>query len=303
MKVGVQFQRGGGGLSRFAKRAEHAGFDSVWCGDHVGHLHDGIAALGCYAGATDSITVGLNMLVAPYRSAAVMAKAFATIALDAPGRVVAGFGVGGEFPKEFAATGADRRVRGAFTNEALELILRLWTGEPVTLQGRFVQLEQFRLTPPPVPRPAVWIGGRSDAALRRAVRFGDAYAPYLVSPAQVARRRERIADLARESGRSLEGFTVGCLVTLVPARTVEAAVERAMGALALSGLSPETVRAHYLLGSSAAQFERVSEYAAAGVDHLILGCLPGGDEELDEFFDHAQQIRRDFGLRTSERLE
>ena len=169
MKVGVQYQRSDGGLADFARRAEDAGFDSVCCGDHVGHLYDGIAALGCLAGATRSITVGLNMLVAPYRPAAVMAKALATVAQMAPGRVVAGFGVGGEFPGEFLATGADLHARGAYTDEALDVILQLWQGEPVTHHGRFAHLERFTLAPKPQPRPEVWIGGRSEAALRRAV--------------------------------------------------------------------------------------------------------------------------------------
>jgi alkanesulfonate monooxygenase SsuD/methylene tetrahydromethanopterin reductase-like flavin-dependent oxidoreductase (luciferase family) len=291
MKLGVQYQRDGAGLADFARRAEAAGLDSVWCGDHVGHLYDGIAALGCYAGATRSITIGLNVLVAPYRPAAVMAKALATIAHIAPGRVVAGFGVGGEFPNEFVATGADRRARGAYTDEALEVILELWQGEAVTHEGRFVRLDRFRLTPRPDPRPVVWIGGRSEAALRRAVRFGDAYAPYLVSPDQVARRRSRIEELAAEAGRSLEGFQVGCLVTVVPAPTVEAAIERGIDALALSGLSPETMRNHYLLGDDRSLVERVAEYRAAGVDHLILGCLPGSDRDLDEFFAKVELIR------------
>lgn len=293
MKIGVQYQRSGGGLADFARRAERDGFDSVWCGDHVGHLYDGIAALGTYAGATRSITVGLNMLVTPYRPAAVIAKALATIALEAPGRMVAGFGVGGEFPQEFVATGVDRRTRGVYTDEALEVIGKLWSGEPVTHAGRFVQLDDFLLSPRPEPRPPVWIGGRSDAALRRAVRFGAAYAPYLVSPDQVARRRRRIEELAAEADRSLEGFQIGCLVTVVPASTVEAAVERGIDALALSGLTPETVRAHYLLGDDASMAERAAEYAAAGVDHLVLGCLPGTGEELDEFFEKAQLVLAD----------
>src|SRR5688500_4249706 len=53
MKIGVQYQGDDLGPKAFAVRAEAAGFDSVWCGDHVGHLLDGIATLGCYAGATD----------------------------------------------------------------------------------------------------------------------------------------------------------------------------------------------------------------------------------------------------------
>ena len=291
MKLGLQYQRDDGGSKAFARRAEMMAFDSVWCGDHVGHLYDGIATLGCYAGATESIDIGVNMLVAPYRPAAVMAKALATIANIAPGRVVAGFGVGGEFPGEFVATGANLRTRGASTDEALEAIRLLWQGEPVTYHGRYVTLDNFQLEPAPAPPPAIWIGGRSEAALRRAVRFGDAYSPYLVSPGQLAKRRARLEVLAQESGRSLDGFTIACLVTVVPAPTMEAGVQRGLDALALSGMTPESVRAHYLLGNDDDLQERVAEYASAGVDHLILGCLPGTDADLEEFFAKAAVIR------------
>jgi alkanesulfonate monooxygenase SsuD/methylene tetrahydromethanopterin reductase-like flavin-dependent oxidoreductase (luciferase family) len=119
----------------FARRAEAEGFDSVWCGDHVGHMHDGIATLGCYAGATDSITIGLNS-----------------------GRLRHC----GEFPGEFIATGADRRTRGAYTKEELEIITPLWRGERVTYHGRYVTLDHFRLSPPPATPPEIWFGGRSE---------------------------------------------------------------------------------------------------------------------------------------------
>lgn len=291
MQVGVQYQRADGHAKAFARRAEEDGFDAVFCGDHVGHLYDGIAMLGVFAGATESITIGLNLLVAPYRPAAVTAKAIATIAMLAPGRVIAGFGVGGEFPGEFTATGADRHRRGAATDEALDVIGRLWSGDAVTYAGRFSTLDRFRLEPAPSPRPPVWIGGRSEAALRRAVRFGDCYSPYLVSPAQVTKRRARLFEIADEAGRPPTSLTVACLATLVPAPDAERGVDRALDALQLSGLTRESVRAHYLVGDESSLVQRAAEYHAAGVDHLVLGCLPGTAGDLDEFVAAAGALR------------
>lgn len=288
--VGVQFQGDDAGPKAFARRAEELGFDSVWCGDHVGHLIDGIAALGLYAGATERITIGLNLLVAPYRSGAVMAKALATIARAAPGRVIAGFGVGGEFPGEFHATGADITTRGAFTDEALHIITRLWTGEPLTYEGRWARFDGFTLEPKPTPPPTVWIGGRSEAALRRAVRYGAGYTPYLVSPSQLARRRERLDELLVAAGRPAGSLSLGCLVTTIPAADVDAAVERGLTSLKLSGLTAESVKARYLLGDDDSIVARVQEYLDAGTTHLILGCLPGTDAQRDEFFAAAQRL-------------
>jgi alkanesulfonate monooxygenase SsuD/methylene tetrahydromethanopterin reductase-like flavin-dependent oxidoreductase (luciferase family) len=290
VKIGAQYQGGEQGPKAFARRAEAAGFDSVWCGDHVGHLIDGIATLGCYAGATEQITIGLNLLVAPYRTAAVMAKALATIALVAPGRVVAGFGVGGEFPGEFTATGAQLNTRGAYTNEALDVITRLWTGQPVSYHGRWTQLDDFTLEPAPAPPPQIWIGGRSEAAMARALRFGTGYSPYLVSPQQFDRRRHRLVELAAETNQSLHNFTLACLVTVVPARSVDEALERGLASLKLSGVTPESVRAQYLLGDDDSILAGIQAYRDAGVDHLILGCLPGDDQQLDEYFSTCDRL-------------
>lgn len=274
----------------FARRAEAEGFDAVYCGDHVGHLVDGIATLGAFAGATDAVTIGLNLLVAPYRPAAVMAKGLATIAAMAPGRVIAGFGVGGEFPGEFTATGASLGQRGAYTDEALEAIVALWSGRPVTRRGRFVQLDEFQLEPAPTPPPPIWIGGRSDAALRRAVRFGVGYSPYLVSPSQLAKRRARLHELAGQAGRSAEQFTVAALVTFIPARDVDAAVQRGMSELKLTGLTPQGVQAQYLLGDDDSVIARVQEYVEAGMDQLILGCLPGTEAQQEEFYAACRRL-------------
>ena len=290
MKIGAQYMGDDRGPKAFAVRVEEAGFDSVWCGDHVGHYVEGIATLGCYAGATERITIGVNLLVVPYRPPAVVAKALATITLVAPGRVVAGFGVGGEFPGEFAATGADLRTRGAFADEALDVVTRLWTGEPVSYAGRWNRFEDFRLEPPPSPPPDIWIGGRSDRAMQRAVRFGQGYVPYLVSPEQLSRRRERLAELASEAPRSLDGFTLACLVTFIPGPSVEDAVELGLRSLRLSGLTPESVRSQYLLGDDEAVLARLQDYVDAGADHLILGCIPGDDRHVDDFFEACHRI-------------
>ncbi|MFN0091833.1 MAG: LLM class flavin-dependent oxidoreductase [Acidimicrobiales bacterium] len=290
MQVGVQYQGDSGGPKLFARRAEQAGLDSLWCGDHVAHLYDGLAVLACFAGATDQITIGLNVLVTPYRSAAVTAKALATIALAAPGRVVAGFGVGGEFPAEFTATGADPSVRGAYTDEALGVITRLWSGAPVSYRGRWNRLDEFQLEPPPAPPPEVWIGGRSEAALRRAVRFGRGYTPYLVSPDQLAKRVVRLGELAAEAGRSPQELTVGCLCTLVPGVRGQAAVDLVSAAFKLSGLTPEAIQQRYLLGGDDEVLARLQRYVDAGARHLILGCVPGDPGQVDEFFAACERL-------------
>ncbi len=288
MRMSAQYQGDALGPKAFARRAEAVGFDAVFCGDHVAHLGDGLATLALMAGATDTIPVGLNLLVVPYRPAAVIAKALATIALAAPGRVIAGFGVGGEFPGEFQATNAEVSTRGARTNESLEVITRLWTGAPVTHHGRFFDLDNFTLEPPPRPAPDIWIGGRSEAALRRTIRYGTTYAPYLVSPEQLAKRAARLEELAAAAGVARP--RLAALLTFIPGPDEDTAVQQGLSSFKLSGMSPESVKAHYLLGDDETVMNRAAQYAAIGLDELILGCLPGSAAVVDQYFQTCARL-------------
>ncbi|MCW2952012.1 MAG: putative F420-dependent dehydrogenase [Conexibacter sp.] len=292
IRIGAQYLGGSLSPKTFAVAVEEAGFDSVWCGDHVSHYVDGIATLGCYAGATETIEIGTNVLVAPLRPAVVAAKALATVAdIAGPQRLVAGIGVGGDFPAEIAAVGAEMRQRGAYTDEALELIRLLWSGEPISYDGRWTQLADYRIEPAPDPAPRVWIGGRADAALRRAVRSGSGYLGYLLSPSGVAKRAARIAELALEQGRAPADLTIACNVFFVPARTVDEAVDAAIAnGMSLQGLTPELVRSFFLLGDDEACLARIQQYVDAGLDHLILGCAPGGEDELRTFLAAATRL-------------
>jgi alkanesulfonate monooxygenase SsuD/methylene tetrahydromethanopterin reductase-like flavin-dependent oxidoreductase (luciferase family) len=291
IEIGAMYMGGSFSPKSFALAVEAAGFDSVWCGDHMLHYIDGIATLGCFAGCTERITIGTNVIVAPFRPAVVMAKGLITAAAAAARRTIIGIGVGGEFPLEFQATGADIHTRGAYTDEAIIVMQRLWSGQEVSFQGRWTQFERFRMEPVVSTLPEVWVGGRSDAALRRALRHASGYAPYLMSPEQLRGRVERLRNTATESGRSLEHFTVSCTVFFVPGRSVEEALATACaGTTALGGLTPERVRSYYLLGDDAACFARLQQYIDAGAKHLILGCAPGHDRQLEEFIAASRRL-------------
>ena len=98
-----------------------------------------------------------------------------------PARVVFGVGVGGEFPKEFEASGVPHAERGRRVDEAIEVCRLLWGKSPAAFEGRFVRFSGVALEPKPVQPggPPIWIGGRSDHALRRAARQGDGWISYV----------------------------------------------------------------------------------------------------------------------------
>ena len=184
--------------------AEAAGFESLWCpehvvvavGDHVtpyrgspdgrmdrlwrrGGIPDPIVWLAFVAAATSTIKLGTNVAVLPEHQPAVFAKSVATLDVLSNGRVQLGIGVG-ELPEEYAAVGMDFANRGRRMDEYIEAMRALWEQEVATYHGTFVSFDAVRCDPSPVRGTVpLHIGGASPAAIRRAARLGDGYFPWV----------------------------------------------------------------------------------------------------------------------------
>ena len=201
-------------LRAVATDAEGLGFDSVWASDHVvtpEHLHSSIGpifldvftVLSHVSALTSRVKLGTTVMVAPYRNPLVAAKIIATLDSLSEGRVILGVGAGGA-PDEFAALGVLESQRGVRTDEYLAAMVELWTNDPSSFEGRFVNFNGVRFAPKPAqnPHPPIWVGGRSDAALRRAVRFGEAWHPTSMELETLHERMERLAEWSAEAGRT-----------------------------------------------------------------------------------------------------
>ena len=210
-----------GDIAGEARRAERLGFDLAAAGEHV-FFHGPVASAFVTLAAAAAVTGRIRLLSAvtllPVYPMVLAAKMAATLDLVSHGRFELGVGVGGEYPPEFAASGVPVAGRGARTDEALAVLVRLLSGERVTAEGQFGSLRDLRLDPPPVqrPRPPLWVGGRKMPAMRRAGRFADVWMPYMVSPESFARSLAGARDFARQAGRpgtSLAGalFIWGCV--------------------------------------------------------------------------------------------
>lgn len=189
-----------------AERAEQFGYDSVWAGDHiVFHIprFEIFTTLAAVAARTSRVQFGPAVLLLCLRNPVHVAQSVATLDQMSGGRFVFGVGVGGEHPKEFMASGVPVNQRGPRTNEALEVVRRLWTESAVAFSGRYYQFEEITLLPAPLqkPHPPIWVGGRSEAALRRAAKYGQAWAPAFVTPEKFQEGRLRLATFCREYGR------------------------------------------------------------------------------------------------------
>ncbi|MGI8553750.1 MAG: LLM class flavin-dependent oxidoreductase [Dehalococcoidia bacterium] len=265
-----------------AELAEAIGFDSVWVGDHVlWHVPvpDPMVMLGAMAVRLERIRLGVGILLAPLRPATVVAKQAATVDQLSGGRLILGVGVGGEFPIEYEASGVPLNERGRRLDETIEACKLLWTGRQVSYSGRHLRFQNARLDylPVQVGGPPVWVGGRSDAALRRAGQLGDGWLAFVVTPDRFATSWAAVAEHARLVGRDPS--------TLMPALQLWCQLaESEREALAMIGprieqmyRTPYARFARYCItGDVEVWIRRIEEFVAAGVRHFNF-VFAGGD--------------------------
>ncbi|MEV5873107.1 LLM class flavin-dependent oxidoreductase [Streptomyces sp. NPDC052101] len=180
-----------------ARTAEELGFDHVIASGHllagdVGVTPDPLVLLSAVAGATRRIRLITSILVPALYDPVVLAHQTATLDRLSRGRLVLGVGTGWD-RAEFAAVGVPFAGRGRRTDEHLTTVRRLWRGEDGT-----ARLGVLPRTP---GGPPLWVGGNSDAALRRTLRHGDAWHGAGVDPGQLVKVRERLTELAGEEER------------------------------------------------------------------------------------------------------
>jgi probable F420-dependent oxidoreductase len=215
-----------GAFPEVAKAAETAGWHGIALTEHPapssrwlesgGHQSlDPFVALGAAAGATTSLALVTNLSVVPYRNPLLLAKAAATLDRMSGGRFYLGAGAG-YLKSEYFALGVDFKERNALFEEALQVMQLHWSGQPFTFDGRHFSARDIQALPAPrghdVP---IWMGGNSDAALRRAATYAAGWMP-MTAPASVAKTartppvttteelRERLSTLERFAGDRYE---------------------------------------------------------------------------------------------------
>jgi probable F420-dependent oxidoreductase len=196
-------------------RVEQLPIDSVWQGGHVlppSPTGEAITRLALMTAWTERVRVGAAVLLLPLYHPVLVAKQLADLDARSGGRLTVGVGVGGEFRGEFDALGVPLAERGARTTEAMQALRALWSGGPVSFDGTFHRFHDVELRPvaaQPGGRPGgppLIVSGRSEAAMRRAARFGDGWLPYLFSADAYARSVGAIHAEAQQAGRDLAGF-------------------------------------------------------------------------------------------------
>lgn len=205
-----------------AKQAEELGYDSIWVTDHVwvpepylsrfgAVFYEPLTTLAYVAAHTSRIRLGTSVIILPYRNPLVVAKSIATIDQLSDGRVI--FGVGtGWCQEEFEALAVPFKERGARATEYLRVMKAVWSADQPVFEGRYYKFSKISFLPRPqqAPRPPIWVGGKSKAAMRRATELGDGWHPNFSTPDDLAVSIPQFQKFAREKGRDPSKLTI-CL--------------------------------------------------------------------------------------------
>jgi len=252
---------------------ESLDIDSLWVSDRLVSntlILEPITFLSYVAGRTQKLKFGTSTLVLPTRNPIVLAKELATLDFLAQGRLFPAIGLGGDESKDLQAIGIDRKERAARTDEMIVLMRRLWTEENVTFSGRFFSVEEATITPRPWQKSGlpIWIGGRSEAALRRTGRLGDGWLVSSVAPGEVEAGIKSIRAYAAQAERQVPDDHYGVLIPFYFAASAEEA-------MAVAGRSvrprPDMPTSEFTAFGTAEEIRRkVQAYIAAGATKFIM---------------------------------
>jgi len=268
-----------------AVAAEEAGYDSIWAGDHIAFhnpILDCVVALAAFAGCTRRVALGAGVLLLPLRAPAVVAKEFTSLDYLSGGRMILGVGVGGEGDKDFEAVGVPVRQRGRRTDEGIAVLRALFAADGASFEGTFTRFRDVSLSPrsPRPGGPPIWIGGRSEAALRRTGRTGDGWLAYMVSPRRFAEGLAAIRAECERGGRDPAGVEPAVLLpACIDERAGDARhlVQEHLTIRYGRAFADHVVTGYCLAGTAAQLVDRLGEYVEAGARHIVF--TPAGRAE------------------------
>jgi probable F420-dependent oxidoreductase len=222
--MSIRIGLGGGGFVfedlddywKWIQYCEESGVDSLWQSDRLISKQpqlESLSVMAALAGATKRIKFGMNAIVVGYRDPLVLAKQCATIDYISGGRLLPVLGVGAPWNPEWNATGRLTKGRGVRANEVIEIVSRLWTEDDVSFEGKFFTYKNASISPKPKQNPLpLWIGGNSEAAIKRTARIGTGWLGGLCTPTITDKVISSIKVAVKENGRSIDDDHYGVTV-------------------------------------------------------------------------------------------
>src|SRR5689334_16013024 len=252
MKIRIGVGIGGtsastGALTELATGLDDMGFDSLWLSEVLtGQVFDPVVGLSWAAASNPRLKIGTTMLL-PGRNVVRLAKQLASLDVLSNGRLLVTLVPGLTYAPEREAIGLEPKRRGAFIDEALPLLRRLWAGEIVSYEGIAGSFRDVKLWPLPIQQPLeVWLGGNVPAALERCGRLSDGWLPSLCTPEEAAAGRRVIEDAAARAGRAISpehfGVSVGYASAPIDPDTARAMAARRPRALELTPVGYPALR-------------------------------------------------------------
>ncbi len=292
VRLAVQGEMGAPGAGfdyarMMALEAEALGFDSVWLPDHVINAHmqkrtpmlENWTVLSALAVLTSKVKLAGHTFNNSLRNPAVFAKMAATLDVISSGRVLYSLG-SAWFEHESRSYGLPwdaHQDRVARLREALEISKALWTQDEVNYDGRFYQLKEAYLEPKPVQKPhiPIWVPGDSEATRKLAADIADVWLTYSKAPEVIA---EWTADMTHRRGGKPLPMAIS---TVSLAGLAQPEVDRWSVLYAKEREhrfavppTPTDVLNENLWGPKEACIERIRQYEALGVEHLIIQPIP-----------------------------
>jgi probable F420-dependent oxidoreductase len=267
---------------RWVDLCEQGGVDSLWQTDRLVSkqpILECMATMAALAGRTRRLRFGMNVVSLALRDPVLLAKQCATIDVLSEGRLLPAFGIGSPLGPEWQALDIDTKTRGKRTDESLEIIARLWREDSVDFAGKHYRLAGASIAPKPVqPDLPMWIGGSSDAAIRRTAKYGTGWQGGGETLEDAGRVVAAIKKAVVEAGRSIDEDHYGAAFPFYFGKATDSLVTGAMAAY--TKRTGREASRYFAIGDAQVIRDRVAEYVAVGIEKFILRPVGSGDEVI-----------------------
>jgi probable F420-dependent oxidoreductase len=267
---------------RWVDMLEAGGVDSLWQTDRLVSptpFLECMSVMAALAGRTRRLKFGVNVLSLAMRDAVLVARQCATIDFLSDGRLLPAFGIGSPLGPEWTTLNLDTKTRGRKTDEGLEVIRRLWSEDKVDFEGVHYHLSGAQCLPKPVqPDLPMWIGGSSEAAIKRTAKFGTGWQAGPETPEQSKHVVAAIQKAAAAEGRSIDDDHFGAGIPFRFGSPDEPGLQPLFDAYRKrTGRDPAD---YFAIGDATAIVDKIGEFVAAGVSKFILRPAAKGDDDI-----------------------
>lgn len=282
-------------ICSYAERAEEVGIDSIWLSDHIVSRQPDLdisCIMAMFAARTKKIKMGPSVLTLPARDPIQVAKTYATLdyLTGSRGRVIMAVGLGSD-PRDCIACGINPDERAKRMEEGVQVMRKLWAGTNVSHEGKFYKFTDVTITPRPAKGSLdVWIGGKSDLAIKRTARYGDGWFPSFVTPDEFKDGMTKMAEYGKQYGRTVNPREAGVLIFTHLNDNRARAQETVQKFFSSFPVAAEAMPARCAIGSAQECVEKVQSYVEAGCSKFVLWPIVPPEELVPQIERYGKEV-------------